>query len=74
MRERASNAYLAQQGFSTGLAECIYRNPAQGNTIHRGPMSDTVEAVIGAVFIDSGGGPLEAAQSAMERLGISWPL
>lgn len=72
MSEKASNAYLAQRGFSTGLAECIYNNPSQGNTIYPGPMASTVEAIIGAVFNDSGEN-ITAVEGVMEALGISWP-
>ncbi|KAB8239006.1 ribonuclease III domain-containing protein [Aspergillus alliaceus] len=70
--EKLSNTYLAQRGFSTGLAECVYKNRSQGNTIYPGPMASTVEAIIGAVFIDSGE-KVTAAEGVMEALGISWP-
>lgn len=70
--EKASNAYLAQRGFTIGLAECIYKNQSQGNRIYPGPMASTVEAIIGAVFNDSGEN-LTAVEGVMEALGISWP-
>ena len=72
MPEKASNAYLAQQCFSIGLAECIYNNRSQGNTIYPGPMDSTMEAIIGAVFDDSGEN-LTAVEGVMETLGIPWP-
>jgi ribonuclease-3 len=68
----ASNSYLAQRGFSTGLAECVYKNPSQGNTIFPGPMASTVEAIIGAIFYDSGEN-VTAVEGVMQALGISWP-
>lgn len=70
--EIASNAFLAQRGFATGLGECVYKNPSQGNTVFPGPMASTVEAIIGAVFIDSGEN-VTAVEGVMEALGISWP-
>lgn len=72
MSEKASNAYLAHRGFTTGLAECISNNKSQGNIIFPGPMASTVEAIIGAVFNDSDGN-LTAVEGVMEALGVSWP-
>jgi ribonuclease-3 len=69
---RSSNAYLAQQGFSSGLAECVFKNQSQGNTIYPGPMATTVEAVIGAVFNDSGDN-MAAANGVMKTLNFFWP-
>ncbi len=72
LSRKSSNAYLAQQGFSTGLAECIYNNQSQGNTIYQGPMACTVEAIIGAVFNDSGE-KVTAVKGVMEALDVYWP-
>ncbi|KAJ5346996.1 ribonuclease III domain-containing protein [Penicillium brevicompactum] len=69
--QKSSNVYLAQRGFSAGLAECVYKNQSQGNTIYPGPMATTVEAIVGAVFKDSGE-KITAAKGTMEALGISW--
>ncbi|PLB40228.1 putative RNAse III [Aspergillus candidus] len=69
---RSCNDYLAQQGSSKGLAECVFANHCQGNTVHRGPMASTVEAIIGAVFKDSDE-KLATVKRVMETLGISWP-
>lgn len=70
--EKSSNAYLAQQGFSKGLAECVFANRSQGNTIYPGPMASTVEAIIGAVFNDSEE-KMTIVKGVMETLGVSWP-
>ncbi|ODM15234.1 hypothetical protein SI65_09175 [Aspergillus cristatus] len=70
--QKASNSYLAQRGFSTGLAECIYKNRSQGNTIYPGPMASTVEAIIAAVFNDSGEN-ITTVEGVMAALDISWP-
>ena len=72
MSGKSSNPYLAQQGFSHGLAECVFANQSQGNTIYPGPMASTVEAIIGAVFDDSDG-QMTTVKRVMETLGISWP-
>ncbi|PKY01684.1 putative RNAse III [Aspergillus campestris IBT 28561] len=70
--ERSSNAYLAQQGFSNDLAECVFANQSQGSTIYPRPMASTVEAIIGAVFNDSTE-ELTTVKRVMETLGVSWP-
>lgn len=70
--EKSSNAYLAQRGFSTGLAECVFANRSQGNTIYPGPMASTMEAIVGAVFDDSEE-KTSAVKGVMEALGVSWP-
>jgi ribonuclease-3 len=70
--EKSSNAYLAQRGFSNGLAECVYANRSQGNTIYPGPMASTVEAIVGAVSHDSEE-KMPVVKGVMETLGVSWP-
>ncbi|CRG92727.1 hypothetical protein PISL3812_09793 [Talaromyces islandicus] len=70
--EKSSNAYLAQRGFSTGLAECVFANRAQGNTIYPGPMASTMEAIVAAVFNDSEE-ETPVVKGVMEALGVSWP-
>ncbi|KAJ5593531.1 RNAse III [Penicillium hordei] len=70
--EKSSNTYLAQRGFSTGLAECAFANRSQGNTIYPGPMTSTMEAIVGAVFIDSKEETL-VVKGVMEALRVSWP-
>lgn len=72
LQSRASNPYLAQQGFSTGFAECIYINRSQRNQISPGPVADAVEAVIAAVFFDSSE-DMQVVEKIMTALGICWP-
>ncbi|PYH91187.1 ribonuclease III [Aspergillus ellipticus CBS 707.79] len=72
LSEKASNAYLAQQGFSKGLAACVFNNKSQGNNIYAGPMASTLEAIVGAVFKDSNEN-IAAAKGVMDAMGISWP-
>jgi ribonuclease-3 len=69
--KKASNPYLAQRGYSTGLVECVYKNRSQGNIVFEGRMASTVEAIIGAVFIDSDEN-VTAVEEVMKVLGISW--
>lgn len=50
----------------------MYLEQSKGDTIYPGPMASTMEAMIGAVFNDSGGN-ITAVEGVMEELGISWP-
>ena len=68
--EKSSNAYLAQRGFSTDLAECVFTNRSQRNIIYPGPIASTMEAIVGAVFINSEENTL-VVKGVMEVLGIS---
>jgi dsRNA-specific ribonuclease len=54
-------------GRRIGLERCINPNPSQKGEISDKFVSDTVEAIIGAVFLDGG---LEAAVEVMEALGL----
>ncbi|KAL4899911.1 hypothetical protein BDW74DRAFT_162681 [Aspergillus multicolor] len=69
---KSSNADLAQQGFAKGLSACVYNNQSQGNTVHQGPMASTVEAIVGAVYVDSGE-RITTVKVVMNTLGVSWP-
>lgn len=65
----AGNTNLARVGRECGLDPHIITNPG-----HRGPISDktlatTVEAILGAVFRDSGK-DLVAVKNAMQKMGI----
>ena len=62
----ASNSNLA----IVGRQHCLdrYINPTPGTVeISNGTIADTVEAIIGAVYLDGG---LGAAKQVMERLGL----
>jgi ribonuclease-3 len=69
---RASNAYLAEQGFLRGLDNYVYNNPSQGNFVSDGLMATTMEAILGAVFLESDGN-ISVFQNVMVFLGLSWP-
>ncbi len=62
----ASNSNLAAIGYRLGLEPFI--NPAGGaRSISHGTMADSMEAIIGAVYLDGG---LTAATNVMETLGL----
>ncbi|KAE8164157.1 ribonuclease III domain-containing protein [Aspergillus tamarii] len=69
---KASNAFLARTGFQKGLDRYIYANPSQGGIVSDRVMATTVEAILGAVYIDSGEN-IQAVRSVAEELGLSWP-
>lgn len=70
--DRASNDSLALQGFTRGLERYICNNPAQGTFVSHGTMATTMEAIIGAVFLDSGS-QISAVDQVVVALGASWP-
>ncbi|KAI1433634.1 ribonuclease III domain-containing protein [Xylaria sp. CBS 124048] len=63
----ASNYRLATLCDTAGLTVCVNINPAQGGEISPRTRADTMEAVVGAVYLDGG---LSKATSAMITLGI----
>lgn len=62
-----SNANLDRIGREAGLDMFINTNPAQGRTISPVTMTATVEAVLGAVYLD---GDMDAVKRVMEKLGL----
>lgn len=67
---RANNAYLAERGFFQGLERLIFTNRSQGNFVSNGDMSDTVEAILGAVWMDSSE-DIAAVHRVMQAFGLS---
>lgn len=61
-----SNGNLARIANTTGLADCIHRNPLNPCAISTRLAANVVEAVVGAVCLDGG---LEAAEEVMKTLG-----
>ncbi|KAJ5971869.1 uncharacterized protein N7479_001787 [Penicillium vulpinum] len=49
--EKANNAYLAKQGFALEINNFVVRNNSQP-TVGRKVMAATMEAIVGAVFLD----------------------
>lgn len=62
-----NNKNLQNQGTALGLGGNIVINPSQQGVVSPRVMQDTVEAIIGAAFLDGG---LDAARQAMAVLGL----
>lgn len=67
MQEVGSNANLDRAGRLHGLDAFISRNPSQGRQISPVTMTATVEAILGAVYLDSG---IDRVSEVMETLGL----
>ena len=50
----ASNEHLQRQGYRMGFQEVVFNNPSHDGEVPRTAMASTMEAVIGATWIDSG--------------------
>jgi ribonuclease-3 len=61
---------LARAGFDNGLEAYIETNPSQGEFISDRVMATTVEAIIGAVYIDSKQ-DTAAVERTMAAFGLS---
>lgn len=71
IQQRACNAYLSKPGFDLGIDQFNVKNPIQldiGNRL----VATTMEAIIGAVYLDCNG-QIPPCAGAMAALGISWP-
>ena len=68
----ASNDNLGRKGFELGLEKYIQGNPAQRGEISNRTMATTLEAIIGAIFIDSGCDYC-VLSDVMDRLDLGWP-
>lgn len=68
-RDLVSEKGLANRGFSHGLDAFIIKNAGHLGRISDRMMATAIEAIIGAVFIDSGFN-LEAVRSVMDNLGF----
>ncbi|GKZ38559.1 hypothetical protein AbraIFM66950_010841 [Aspergillus brasiliensis] len=67
-----SKNHLTAVGFNLGLDAFVIVNPAQGRVVSTGVMAETIQALIGAVFIDSGHS-VETVRSLVAKLGLGWP-
>jgi len=68
-RDLVSDKGLAERGFSHGLDACVIKNGGHSGRISDRMMATAVEAIIGAVFKDSGF-DLEAVRAVMDKLGF----
>ncbi|KFZ19309.1 hypothetical protein V502_03722 [Pseudogymnoascus sp. VKM F-4520 (FW-2644)] len=66
-----SNANLDRVGRLNKLEAIVNRNPSQLGAVAANTLTATFEALIGAVYLDSGG-TTTRARLVMERLGL-WP-
>lgn len=67
-----SNAHLAEMGFRNGLDRFVYINPAQDGVVSAGTMATTLEAILGAVYIDSLGN-MRTVRRVAAGVGLCWP-
>ncbi|OJD14057.1 hypothetical protein AJ78_05563 [Emergomyces pasteurianus Ep9510] len=67
---RASNKYLASQGFEKSLDKCVYR--VNEVAISMNIMATTVQALLGAVFLDCNKN-ISVLQEVIKALGLHWP-
>lgn len=69
---RSGNARLSGRGSHHALDRYIQRNPSQGTFVSHKLMASTVQAIIGAVYVDSDYDNV-AVRRVMETLGLFWP-
>ncbi|KAF7164604.1 hypothetical protein CNMCM5623_009061 [Aspergillus felis] len=67
-----SNPHLAQMGSNAGLENLILINPSQVS-VSPGVMAQTVEAILGAVYLDSEM-DVQAVRAVMAILSLGWPV
>ncbi|KAL2839867.1 ribonuclease III domain-containing protein [Aspergillus pseudodeflectus] len=72
VKQIAGNENLAARGFELGIDAYILNNPAHRGDIQDRLMATTMEAIIGAVFLDNGKS-LSAVQSIIAAFGLGWP-
>lgn len=69
---RSANTYLNSRGVHHGLERFIQRNPSQGKYVSPKLMATTVEAIVGAVYLDSNHDNA-AVERVMGALDLFWP-
>jgi ribonuclease-3 len=67
--DRGSNVSLVRIGHEHGLDKFVQKNPCQGEDVSQTTMASTVEALLGAAWLDSGRN-FEEVRAVMERLEI----
>ncbi|RHZ60737.1 uncharacterized protein CDV56_106795 [Aspergillus thermomutatus] len=72
VQAQASNPNLTQIGFQAGLENFILINPSQ-STVSNNVMATTVEAILGAVYLDSDMN-VQAVRAVMAVLNLGWPV
>ena len=66
---RGSNVNLAITGRNHGLDGFVNKNPSQGNTVSNNTIAQTVEAILGAVWIDSKN--MATVHEVMKTVGLA---
>ncbi|KAI1192343.1 hypothetical protein F5X97DRAFT_340958 [Nemania serpens] len=66
----ANNARFAQLCDNSGITGCISNNPSQFNVVSNNTKATTLEAVVGAVFLDAGTRSLQEAKRVILALSI----
>ena len=69
---RGSNKNLEKIALEKGLDKFLVKNPSQGEEAPRTTLASSVEALIGAVWLDSGR-DIEKVHLIIEALGIVGP-
>ena len=69
IQDVASNKNLDRLGNQHGIDRFILKNPSQGIYVPFKVMTATMEAILGAVWLDSGE-DLEVVKRVMRRLGL----
>ncbi|GKZ25750.1 hypothetical protein AbraIFM66951_002405 [Aspergillus brasiliensis] len=69
---KAGNAYITQAGRNLGLDKLVVVSPAQAGMVSDKVMASAVEAIIGAVYMDSNGS-IESVRPVLTTLGLDWP-
>ncbi|KAL3258429.1 ribonuclease III [Aspergillus welwitschiae] len=71
LQTKASNANLALIGRKMGLDNVVIVNPSQAGMVSDKVMANTVEALIGAVYMDTGS--VDSVLPVLATLGLDWP-
>ena len=66
----ASNANLERIGNATGLVAFVNLNRGSGGFVSKAVMTATVEAILGAVYLDS---HMDTVKRVMNTLGLVFP-
>jgi len=62
-----NNNKLATLGYGHGVDDLVNKNPSNPGAVSSKTMADTMEALVGAAYIDGG---LEAARAVADAFGI----
>lgn len=71
LQTRASNVNLALVGRRMGLDKVVIVNPSQAGMVSDKVMATTVEALIGAVYMDSNS--IDAVRPVLAAMGLDGP-